>query len=124
MIINDTTGNVEIPIREYTALMLRIEKVMARLEEFLREDEDEDQKGRPEAVMSSDSNRMTMDEFLAFSQEWLKEKNKNCAVFRFAGYWSHVNNKGAVVGAWPTIDEAIDATDCMNDCPARAFRFD
>ncbi len=122
MIINDTTGNVEIPIREYTALMLRIESLMEKLEDMVNDDGDDDD--RAEAVMPGDGGRMTVDEFLVFSQEWLSEKGKKCAVFRFAGHWSHVNNKGTVVGAWTTIDEAIDATDCNNDCPAKAFRFD
>lgn len=120
MIINETTGNVEIKIRDWVMFVARMNELIDRMDELLSERDDV----RPEAVLHENAGAMTMDEFRAFSREWLSERNKRCAVFRFAGRWSHVNDKGVIVGAWQTIDEAIDATSCDNDCSPAMFKFD
>lgn len=117
MTINDTTGHVEIGIRDFTALMLRLDQMIARLEAI---------SGRLIAQTSSDDdiidgNEMSLDEFIAFAGEYLADNKRTCAIFRFAGNWSHVTTAGSVVGAWASIDEALDATRCNNHCDDRRF---
>jgi len=120
MVINETTGNVEIAIRDYFTFMMRMDSLIERVEQLL----DEIPAGSSAAVMNLDDKIMSLDEFIAFTTDWLTEKGKFCAVFRFAGKWSHVNVKQVVVGAWDTVDEAIDATSCDNSCSPQMFRFD
>jgi hypothetical protein len=110
LVIDDVKGVVEIPIRQFVNLMLRMDRLLTRIDAILPDDES-----------SIEGSTMSREEFISFTQEWLTGKGKRCAVFRFSGRWSHVNDRSEVEGSWATIDEAIDATSCDNDCQPKRF---
>jgi hypothetical protein len=63
----------------------------------------------------------TADLFAKMTAEYLKGTDYKCAVIRFAGYWTHVSDRGHMTGHWDEIEEALTATECVGTCPESAF---
>lgn len=116
--IDDTTGVVEIPIKEFVKLMLRMDKVLTRIDEFFAVIVPE----IVDAEEKPDGTDVSIEEFIALAVQYLDEADKICGLFRYEGKWRHVRNDGRMRGKWSSVDDAMEETSCRSKCAEEMFR--
>lgn len=117
LVINDTKGVVEIPLKQFVSLMLRTDRLLQRIDALL-------EVVVPELLDADDKNRydrIALEDFLGMAMQYLDESDKSCGLFRHLGKWRHVRRDGRMRGSWLTVDDALEETHCHNKCDAAMF---
>ena len=113
--VDDAKGIVEVPLKQFVSLLLRIDKLVAKVDELL------DAMSEEPGVHND---YVGHEEFFAFAREWLAQGDRKCGLMRVNGRWAHVHRDGMMVGGWSDIEVAMQESACGNQCDEAVFTVD